>query len=177
LRWMAFRKLGKRPRHDLLPGERPAWNSVSFYASKARKVAEEQRKKREDVLRDIRRDALIMKVPLGDGAGEAFLTVLKGKDSFSLITGKDGVFATSLSEAALHAYNAFGARWKHHITMTRQAQERDRATREEQEDEQSQRDAPWPMCEPNWEKLQYLHAHTLNGDKFIKPAKDIRQQV
>lgn len=124
---------------------------------------------RDEILRDIRRDALIVKVPL-DGK-DVFLTVSKHKDNFNPVTGKDGVWATSVSEAALHLYNSVGPRWKQHVSMTRQARQRDRTKKKAFDDAGAKRDEAWPFSEPDRNKLLHLHEHRLNGDRFIKPKK------
>lgn len=95
----------------------------------------------------------------------AFLSVVKDKDKFHWLECKQSKqVAHSLSEAALHVYQAFGKAWRTKVALCREARELQRREAAEQNTVALARDTEWPLSLPDVEGLRYMHAHVLHSD-------------
>jgi hypothetical protein len=129
---------------------------------------------RESTLKEIRRDALFVEVPLVQGTDQSkvVLSISKSKqDSFNLISGKGGKMATTISEAAAHILSAVGKDWSKHVVMKRDARRKRRERDASIAAAAKERDAPWPFSVPDREGLAALHEHIRPGDRWIREPK------
>jgi len=129
---------------------------------------------RESTLKDIRRDALFVEVPIKDGdQSKVVLSISKSKrDSFNLISGKDGKMAATVSEAAAHILSAVGKDWTKHVVMKRDARRKRRERDASIAAAAKERDTPWPFSIPDREGLAALHEHSKPGDRWIREPKE-----
>lgn len=102
---------------------------------------------------------------------EIFLSIFKGKDAFNQFAGKDGLLAASLSEAAVHAYDAVGKDWRKRLVSKREFRRKNSARDAEEKAKTADRDKPWPCCPANLEGLASMHVHSKAGDRSRKHPK------